>query len=45
MSFGGIDGFGSFNAKATIRRKGAGSSKVNTTRYDDLLKEAEIREA
>ena len=45
MSLGGLDGFGSFNGKASIRRKGAGSSKQNMAYYDQLLAEAEFKEA
>ena len=40
-----MDGFGSFNAKASIRRKGAGSSRANMAYYDSLLAEAEYKEA
>ena len=40
-----MDGFGTFNAKASIRRKGAGSSRANMAYYDSLLAEAEYREA
>ena len=40
-----MSGFGSFNAKASIRRKGAGTSKSNMAYYDSLLAEAEYREA
>lgn len=28
-----MDGFGTFNAKASIKRKGAGVSKVNYAKY------------
>ena len=45
MSLGGLDGFGSFNGKASIRRKGAGSSSQNKAYYDTLLAEAEYKEA
>ena len=45
MSLGGLDGFGSFNGKATIKRKGAGTSKQNKAYYDQLEREAEHKEA
>ena len=45
MSLGGLDGFGSFNGKANIRRKGAGTSKQNKAYYDQLEAEVENNEA
>ena len=41
MSLGGLDGFGSFNARAVIRRKGAGSSAANKHKYRAMEKELE----
>ena len=39
-----MEGFGSFKAKASIKRKGAGTSFENRARYDQMLKEIERKE-
>ena len=40
-----MNSFGSFNAKATIRRKGAGMGKSSLSKYAELEAEIDRREA
>ena len=45
MSFGGLDGFGSFKKSYKIKVKGAGTSVSDKAKYDQLEAEAELNEA
>mmetsp|Transcript_10989 Transcript_10989/g.18372 ORF Transcript_10989/g.18372 Transcript_10989/m.18372 type:complete len:92 (-) Transcript_10989:237-512(-) len=45
MSFGGLDGFGSFKSKVSIRKKGAGGSQADRIRYEQMEQELELKEA
>ena len=40
-SMTGAEGFGSFNRKAAIKKKGAGSSESKRVKYDLMLNEIE----
>ena len=45
MSLGGLDGFGSFKGKHSIRRKGAGMAASNNIRYEQMIAELDMKEA
>ena len=42
---GGLDGFGSFKGKHSIRRKGAGMAASNNLKYEQMIAEIDMKEA